>query len=239
MAAKAENAPWQTTGSEKRETVRRMFAEIAPRYDLLNSLMSLSRHRSWRMYAVSVLDLRPGSSALDVCTGTGDFLTPLRNALGPTGKVAGIDFCLPMLLKAREKGVPGELIEGDACRLPIRNECVEAVTVGWGIRNVPDIDAAHREAVRVLKPGGRFVSVDMAIPRNAVWRAGSRIGCRFLPFLGGLFGARRAYTYLPQSTEAFLSRDALKASMERAGLADVGWKDFMFGNICLHWGVKP
>lgn len=239
MATTAEKAPWQAEGTEKRETVRRMFAEIAPRYDLLNGIMSLTRHRKWREFAVSKAGLKPGGRALDVCTGTGDFLVPLRKAVGAQGQLIGLDFCLPMLEKAAEKKAPGFLVEGDACRLPVRNDALHAVTVGWGIRNVPDIDQAHREIVRVLKPGGVFVSVDMAIPRHAVLRLGSKVICGgVLPLLGSLFGARKAYTYLPKSAERFLSREALKESMERVGFKGVGWKDFMFGNICVHWGVK-
>lgn len=240
MATQIENAPWQASGAEKREAVRDLFAGIADRYDLLNSIMSLSRHRRWRVQAVSMLQLKEGDVALDVCSGTGDFLAPLRNSVGKQGIVAGIDFCLPMLQKAREKRVPGALLQGDASSLPVRNQIADAVTVGWGIRNVPDIDGAHREIVRALKPGGRFVSLDMAIPRNGFLRFGSNIVCgKILPLLGSLFGAKRAYTYLPKSTQSFASREELAESMKRAGLAEIGWKDFMFGNICMHWGKKP
>jgi demethylmenaquinone methyltransferase/2-methoxy-6-polyprenyl-1,4-benzoquinol methylase len=239
VKADAERAPWQAKGEQKREAVRQMFAEIAPRYDLLNSFMSLSRHRRWRAYAVRVLGLEEGDTALDVCCGTGDFLSPLRKAVGPSGKLAGLDFCLPMLEKARSKAVGGTLVQGDACRLPVRSGSVNAVTVGWGIRNVPDIDLAHLEIARVLKHGGRFVSVDMALPRNAAVRAASRFVCgACLPALGSLFGLKKAYTYLPKSTEQFASREELADSMRRAGFEEVGWKDFMGGNICVHWGVK-
>jgi len=240
MATQIEKAPWKASGPEKREAVRDLFAKIAPRYDLLNSIMSLSRHRRWRSLAVAKLQLKEGDSALDVCCGTGDFLTPLRNAVGNKGNVVGLDFCLPMLGKAREKSVPGSLLQGDACTLPIKSESVDAVTVGWGIRNVPDIDAAHREIVRVLKSGGSFVSLDMALPRSGLTRAVSGVICgKLLPILGSLFGAKQAYTYLPKSTESFASREKLAESMKSAGLTEVSWKDFMFGNICMHWGKKP
>lgn len=240
MAAKPNDpTPWLAEGQEKRDSVRRMFAEIAPRYDLLNSLMSMKRHQSWRAFAVRQLALREGQATLDLCCGTGDFMSPLRKAVGQSGKVLGIDFCRPMLDVARQKGVPGELALGDAGRIPAREASFDAVTVGWGIRNVPDIDAAHAEIHRVLKPGGRFVSVDMAIPRNGFMRWSSGLVCgKLLPRFGSLFGFKTAYTYLPKSTERFLSREGLKDSMERAGFANVGWKDFMFGNICVHWGVK-
>jgi len=232
--------PWLADGGAKRAAVQEMFAGIASRYDRLNAIMSFSRHHRWRAAAVEKLNLSPGDCALDVCCGTADFFEPLRKAVGVSGKVLGVDFCLPMLSEAKRKAVPGGLVQGDGCRLPVPSESVHAVSVGWGIRNVPDIDTAHTEAFRVLKAGGRFVSVDMAIPRGALVRTGSAImSNRVLPFLGSLFGMRKAYTYLPKSTERFLSREGLVASMERAGFRDVGWKDFMFGNICMHWGVKP
>lgn len=232
--------PWLAEGGAKRAAVQEMFAGIAGRYDRLNGIMSLSRHHRWREIAVGKLDLKGGESALDVCCGTGDFMIPLRRAVGAEGRVFGLDFCLPMLSEAAKKRVPGSLFQGDGGRLPVISEGLDAVTVGWGIRNVPDIDAAHAEIFRVLKPGGRFVSLDMALPRNPVLRWGSRIVCgRLLPMLGSLFGLKTAYTYLPKSTERFWGRDELGRSMVRAGFAGVGWKDFMFGNICMHWGEKP
>jgi demethylmenaquinone methyltransferase/2-methoxy-6-polyprenyl-1,4-benzoquinol methylase len=216
-----------------------MFAEIAPTYDLLNGLMSLSLHRRWRSHAVSLLALQPGDHALDVCCGTGDFMVPLREAVGERGMVAGIDFCLPMLQVARQKRHPA-LALGDACQLPVQSESFQGVSVGWGIRNVPDIDAAHRELVRVLQPGGRFVSLDMARPGNPVVRAVSEfVFNKIVPRLGAMFGKTDAYTYLPKSTQRFWTREQLKASMESAGLVDVRHRDLMLGNICIHWGRKP
>lgn len=217
-----------------------MFAEIAPTYDLLNSVMSLRLHHRWRAFAVKQLNLQQGNGVLDVCCGTGDFMLPLRKAVGEKGKVYGIDFCLPMLQKAQEKHVPGDIGLGDACILPIQTNALNGVSVGWGIRNVPDIDQAHRELFRVLKPGGRFVSLDMANPRNAIIRFFSRLTCdTFLPRLGSIFGKTKAYTYLPKSTQRFMSREELKQSMEKAGFTSVGYKDLFFGNVCVHWGTKP
>jgi len=224
-----------------------MFAEIAPTYDLLNSLMSLSLHGRWRTFAVSLLRLSPGDHALDVCCGTGDFMRPLRKAVGQDGQVVGVDFCAPMLQRAQAKASElaphasgPSLSLGDACQLPIASARFEAVSVGWGIRNVPDIDAAHAEVYRVLKPGGRFVSLDMARPRNPLMRAMSGFVFNTLvPRLGALFGKTQAYTYLPKSTERFWTREQLAASMARAGLADVGHRDLFFGNICVHYARKP
>lgn len=236
----AQRAIWQQEGAQKRGSVRRMFAEIAPSYDALNSIMSLRSHHRWRRNAVAKLELLPGQSALDVCCGTGDFMVPLKSAVGEAGFVAGLDFCTPMLERAQEKLIEPALAQGDACALPIGDETFDAVSVGWGIRNVPDIDAAHRECFRVLKPGGRFVSLDMALPRTKLRRTAARlVSHRIIPWLGRMIGKVEAYTYLPKSTESFRTREELKSSMEAAGFVQVGYRDFMGGNICMHWGRRP
>lgn len=236
----AENPAWLATGDEKSRAVRRMFDEIAPTYDRLNGLMSLSLHHRWRRAAVATLRLRPGDSALDVCCGTGDFLVPLRRAVGPSGHVSGVDFSPAMLALAPTKDRAAVLAVGDACAIPAQSAAFDAVTIGWGIRNVPDIDQAHREAYRVLRAGGRFVSLDCAVPRNPLIRAVARWTGKFvLPSLGKLFGKRAAYTYLPESVERFWDRQRLARSMESAGFVQVSFKDLFFGNICLHFGRKP
>jgi len=239
MAVKTVNPdPWRTSGDDKREAVQSMFAEIAPSYDFANSLMSLRFHHRWRAFAVAQLGLRGGESVLDMCCGTGDFLPPLRRAVGSTGRVTGVDFCAPMLERAGAK-TDASLVLGDGCALPFQSGQFDAVTVGWGIRNVPDIDAAHREICRVLKPGGRFVSVDMAVPESAFVRPFARfVSLRLLPICGAMLGHKQAYTYLPQSTETFLSRQELAESMQRAGFDQVRYHDLFIGTICVHVGQK-
>ncbi len=238
----ANRAIWQEEGVGKRTAVRGMFAEIAPTYDRLNSIMSMRLHHRWRQAAVKKLRLNAGDTALDVCCGTGDFMSPLRTAVGSTGHVFGLDFCLPMLEIAGKKldATQSVLSLGDACQLPIQDQAVDGVSVGWGIRNVPNIDDAHRELFRVLKPGGRFVSLDMALPRNSFLKRVSQfISNKMLPKLGAMFGKSDAYTYLPKSTQTFMSREELAESMRRAGFVDVGHQDLFFGNICIHWGQRP
>lgn len=231
--------PWLAEGDEKRAVVREMFADVAPSYDLVNSLMCLRLHYRWRREAVRVLGLGPGESALDVCCGTGDFLRPLREAVGDEGRVVGVDFCAPMLEVAARKGLGAGLGLGDACRLPVGSGQFDGVTVGWGLRNVPDIGAALEEAHRVLKPGGRFVTLDMARPRSKfVGKVSEWVFHHLVPLIGRVFGKSRAYTYLPKSTLQFLSREEMKAAMERAGFQNVKWHDFFCGNVCMHWGVK-
>lgn len=240
MAAGTQEPIWQAQGEQKRAAVQRMFGEIAPTYDRVNGLISFSLHHRWREFAVSLLKLKPGESALDICCGTGDFLPPLKKVVGSSGKVVGIDFCPPMLAQAHRKFPQIGLSLGDAGRLPVATGAFDAVTVGWGIRNVPDIDAAHREIARVLGPKGRFVSLDMARPENPLLGPISRwVFNTIVPLIGKVFGRHEAYKYLPKSTERFLSRKELADSMCRAGFAEVGWKNLFFGNICVHWGVKP
>jgi len=232
-------AVWETSGAEKRASVQSMFAEIAPTYDRLNGLLSLNFHRKWRGIAVKGLRLTNGGSVADICCGSGDFMTEIRSVVGATGTVVGVDFCLPMLQQADAKRIPGIHL-GDALSLPLQSGKFDAATVGWGLRNVPDIDVAHAEIFRVLRSGGRFASIDMAKPRNPMTRAISKFFFNtFSPLLGKLFGCPTAYTYLPESTERFASREDLIASMQRAGFTDCTFKDLMFGNICIHWGTKP
>jgi demethylmenaquinone methyltransferase/2-methoxy-6-polyprenyl-1,4-benzoquinol methylase len=240
MAGTQPKATWTAEGQEKRDAVQSMFAEIAPTYDLCNSLMSFRLHHRWRAAAVSLLRVSPGDTVLDLCCGTGDFFPPLRRAVGSGGRILGMDFCGPMLAIANRKDAAAGRALADACSLPVVSGSLDGVTVGWGIRNVPDIDRAHAEIFRALKPGRRFVSVDMAQPKGAFLRGVSKFMThRLLPFLGSLFGRREAYTYLPKSTERFMDREALKASMERAGFVGVQYRDRFFGNICIHWGTKP
>ena len=129
---------------------------------------------------------------------------------------------------------------GDACSLPVASGSFDAVSVGWGIRNVPDIDRAHQEAFRVLKSGGRFVSLDMARPKSRLIGKLSETAFHVaVPVLGRLFGKKEAYTYLPKSTHRFMTREQLAESMRQAGFKDVAWKDMMMGNVCAIWGTKP
>jgi demethylmenaquinone methyltransferase/2-methoxy-6-polyprenyl-1,4-benzoquinol methylase len=229
---------WQTVGAEKREAVKGLFGDIAGRYDLLNSAMSLRLHHRWRAEAVRLLAVRPGDTVADICCGTGDFAMPLGKAVGTGGRIVGIDFCVPMLEKAKEKRVPMTLGGGDACSLPLATGAFDAATVGWGLRNVADLDAALAEIRRILKPGGRFVSLDMAKPRNPLVRGASAAAfALFVPALGALVGNREAYKYLPRSTERFATRDEQVRAMKRAGFQEADYKDLFFGNICIHRGV--
>ncbi|MBS1713588.1 MAG: ubiquinone/menaquinone biosynthesis methyltransferase [Armatimonadetes bacterium] len=238
MGSRADKRPWLAEGEDKRAFVRGMFSDIAPTYDLLNSLMSFRLHRKWRTIAVDGLQLKPGDAALDVCCGTGDFLPVLRRAVGQKGRVVGIDFAGPMLDRARGKTRSG-LCLGDACALPVCGASFDSYSVGWGLRNVPSVERALAEAVRVLKPGGRFTSVDMARPKGLAGAVSERVFHTAVPVLGRLFGRTSAYTYLPKSTTVFLEPDAMDDAMRAAGLTDIRHRRLFFGNICVHWGTRP
>ncbi len=231
---------WETQGEEKRTAVQGLFARIAKHYDLVNRLLSFNRDRAWRQIATNKLQLKQGNTALDLCCGTGDFLPPLRKAVGAQGTLVGLDFCAPMLEQASTKDENSQLILGDAGNLPFSDAGFDGVSVGWGIRNVPDIDRTHREIFRVLRSGGRFVSLDCAEPKNLLVRKVTGIGRTILTkMLGVSFGNVQEYSYLNESSKRFKSRDELVASMRDAGFVDVHFQDLMFGNICIHWGTKP
>jgi demethylmenaquinone methyltransferase/2-methoxy-6-polyprenyl-1,4-benzoquinol methylase len=230
---------WELQGERKREGVRQLFSEIAPTYDWFNNLNSAGSHHRWRKEAVAMLGLKGDEWALDLCCGTGDFVRALESSL-PHSHIIGIDNCAPMLDLARQKFPDVQFEEGDACQLPFEDQRFDVVTVGWGIRNTYDIDLAHREIFRVLKSGGRFVSVDMALPKNRFIRIGRNLYSRWvIPFIGRLLRKPAEYTYLGESTDRFLSREQLAISMRKAGFERVCWKDLYFGNICIHFGAKP
>ena len=231
---------WEAQGDERRREVRGMFSAIAPSYDRANAFMSFNLHQRWRKFAAAKLKLKTGDTVLDLCTGTGDFLPIHRTFIGQEGMLIGIDFCAPMLSKAVSKDREATLSLGDACSIPLANNTADGVSVGWGIRNVPDIDQAHQEIQRVLKSGKRFVSIDCAEPESSIIKAATSVlRTPMLGFLGKLMGSSEAYKYLSESTARFKSREELAASMRSAGFIDVHYKNLMLGNICVHWGTKP
>ena len=218
-----------------------MFSEIAPTYDLLNDVICARLHYRWREMAVNGLRLKPGARVLDVCSGTGEFVRSIRKLLGANATVVGVDFALPMLEHAEEKPeAQAHYVLGDALKLPVAEGQFDGVTVGWGIRNVADIDAAHAELFRVLKRGGRFASIDMAVPESKLIRAASNTLFRiFVPLAGRLLGKGRAYSYLHRSVGEFWDRNQLTRSMERAGFGEVAHWNLLMGNVCIFEGVKP
>lgn len=233
---------------EKHAYVQSMFDAIAPRYDLLNSVLSARLHYLWRRVAVREAALPRGGTALDVCTGTGDFAFALARQAGPEGQVIGCDFSRGMLAFADAKqakqqnktAAPVTFEWADAQSLPFADNRFDAATVGFGIRNVADIVRGIREMTRVVKPGGRVIILEFNQPQHPVMaRLYSWYSFHILPRIGGLISGRRAaYEYLPSSVAAFHSRASLAALMEDAGLRDIKISNLTFGIVVIHRGTK-
>ncbi len=231
---------WETQDTEKGVAVHGLFSRIAKDYDVANRILSFNRDKQWRELAVSKLKLSQNDSVLDLCCGTGDFLPVLRAQVGDRGEVVGLDFCEPMIAQASAKDENSLLIVGDACNLPFEDERFDGISVGWGIRNVNNIQLAHAEAFRTLKPGGRFVSIDCAEPKSRFVRSFTGIGRTALTsILGRSLKSKDDYRYLNESSKRFKSRQELVQIMQAAGFSDVQFQDLMLGNICIHWGTKP
>jgi demethylmenaquinone methyltransferase / 2-methoxy-6-polyprenyl-1,4-benzoquinol methylase len=221
-----------------------MFDRIAARYDAMNTVMTAGLHHRWRERAADRAELGPGDSALDVCCGTGDLALELARRVAPGGRVIGCDFSEPMLDLAREKasgeGAGGVRFEwADALRLPYDAERFDAVTVGFGVRNLADLDAGLGEMTRVLRPGGRLVILEITQPRRpplstfySLWFD------RVVPLLGKLAGDTDAYTYLPESVRSFPDPGGLAARMDAAGLSQIRWTVLAGGIVAIHSGIR-
>lgn len=230
---------------EKEAYVEGLFSSIAGKYDLMNSILSLSRHKAWRRFAVSKLDIKPGDRALDACCGTGDFAFELARVVGDEGRVVGVDFSPPMieLAKAKAERLNLRAIEfsvANTCELPFADASFDCVTIGFGVRNLADIDAGIAEMTRVIRPGGKLICLETSQvksrPTRLLWQLCFRV---FSPCAAMLMGANKsAYEYLPKTAKEFLSREELVGKFGDHGLVDVEVIDLMFGAVCLHVGSK-
>lgn len=223
--------------------VRAMFGSIARRYDLMNTVMTAGMHHGWRRAAVTRAAPPSGGRALDVCSGTGDFAFALQDAVGPMGRVTGIDFSRRMLDVAREKaranGKPVEFRWGDATSLDFEDNEFDVATVGFGVRNIPDIQKAFSEMARVVKPGGRVVCLEITQPSREPFQKFYGLWFdRLVPTVGRLVSrGNSAYSYLPSSVRRFPPAGELAAIMETAGLRDVKFQLMAGSIIALHWGT--
>jgi demethylmenaquinone methyltransferase/2-methoxy-6-polyprenyl-1,4-benzoquinol methylase len=215
-----------------------MFTAIAPRYDLMNRLMTFGRDQVWRQTVVRLCALPPAGRLLDVATGTGDIACEALR-LDPTARVIGLDLTREMMLYGRGKG-HFSFTEGDALALPFPANAFDAACSGFMMRNVTDIRAAFAEQVRVVRPAGRVICLEITRPTWPIFRPLFELYFfRLVPLLGGLISGRRdAYTYLPHSTLAFPRPAELARIMESAGLRDVQWQTAMLGTVAIHWGTK-
>jgi len=224
--------------------VNRMFDKVAGQYDTLNSVMTAGLHHRWRERAAQRAGLGPGDSALDICCGTGDLALELAERVMPGGNVVGCDFSEPMLDLAREKasarGAAGVRFEwADALELPYGAERFDAVTVGFGVRNLADLDRGLREMARVLKPGGRAVILEITQPtRPPLSLFFSLWFDRIVPLLGAFSEDSSAYSYLPESVRSFPSPRGLAEKMDRAGFERIRYTVLAGGIIAIHSGAK-
>lgn len=243
-ALEAHAAAAGASAATKRTYVRRIFSEIAPRYDLLNRLLSLGIDRSWRRVALRRLgwDRVPAGTYLDLCAGTLDVGATLIRTAGFGGAVVGADFAEPMLRAGNGKAPRAVLapVVADALQLPIRDDAFDGAIVAFGIRNVADLGAGLREVRRVLRPGARFVILEFSTPRLPLVRASYLFYFHhILPRIGRLIsGHKTAYTYLPRSVANFPETGVLAQAMTDAGFRDVRWETLTFGIAAVHVGTK-
>jgi demethylmenaquinone methyltransferase/2-methoxy-6-polyprenyl-1,4-benzoquinol methylase len=241
-----------TTEADASSKVREMFTQIAPRYDLLNHLLSLQLDRLWRARAAKRLRpvlQRPDALVLDLCCGTGDLALALAHA--GKAQIIGADFAHPMLVRAKEKTVaqappaksaasPMPFFEADALRLPFASASFDLVATAFGFRNLANYEAGLREIYRVLKPGGAIAILEFTEPPEGLWGDFYRwYFCKVLPKVGGLIsGQQSAYTYLPKSVARFFRPSELAALLSTVGYQSVDYRVWTLGTVALHTGLR-
>jgi demethylmenaquinone methyltransferase/2-methoxy-6-polyprenyl-1,4-benzoquinol methylase len=224
--------------------VREMFASIAPRYDLANRVLTGGMDERWRRRAIALLAPAPHARVLDCCCGTGDLVFHLLRT-DPTLAVTGLDFCEPMLERAqlrarREARGSASFVQGDVMAMPFDDNTFDGATMGFSLRNVVDVDRTLREILRVLRPGARFVNLDVSkAPNPAFKRLFDWYFYGVVPVLGGIVGgSRMAYTYLPNSLTHHPNAVQLRERFLRAGFVKADYRPLVGGTIAIHYGTK-
>ncbi|NLC39128.1 MAG: demethylmenaquinone methyltransferase [Clostridia bacterium] len=236
-----------TQGCSNEDCVHQMFSSIADKYDWMNRVMTFGLDNSWRRFAVEKAQLPAGGCALDVCCGTGKITLELAKKAGKKGKVIGLDFCEEML-KVAQVNLSGhplkdriELVQGNAIALPFSDNSFDCATIGFALRNVPDLVKALQEMIRVVKPGGRVVSLELAKPS---WPVFKQIYWLYFDKLVPLMGKFRVgiegpYSYLPNSVKLFPHQKEITRLFSRLGLQQVAYYELTGGIVAVHVGIKP
>ncbi len=232
--------------AEKAGLVRQVFESVAPRYDLMNDLMSGGVHRLWKNALVDVVNPRPGERFLDVAGGTGDIAFRLLKRQGNRPDITVCDINPAMLAVGRDRAVNRGLLKGltwttgDAENLPFPDRSFDGYTIAFGLRNVTDIDKALGEAYRVLRPGGRFYCLEFSKVKSApIGRVYDAYSERALPFFGRIVARdAESYRYLHESIRRFPTQRVLAERMRKAGFANVAWRDMTLGVVALHSGWR-
>jgi demethylmenaquinone methyltransferase / 2-methoxy-6-polyprenyl-1,4-benzoquinol methylase len=237
----------KVTKENKAAYVHNVFSQIADKYDVMNTVLSFQQHKRWRRFAMRHIVVPQGGTALDVATGTGDWAISLAKVVGPSGKVVGVDFVNEMLDVARAKAEKHErlkerieFVHGDAMNLAFQDNTFDVATIGFALRNVPDVLTVIREMTRVVKPGGQVVSLELSKPESYLWRKLYYFYFyRILPKIGALaVGKFEPYAWLPASLTDFPDRKGLEALFRQAGLVDVKSYPLTGGIAALHVGRK-
>jgi demethylmenaquinone methyltransferase/2-methoxy-6-polyprenyl-1,4-benzoquinol methylase len=220
-----------------------MFDAIAATYERVNRVVSLGRDRAWRKAAVAVSRVDTSDVVLDVCCGTGDMIRAFAAHSPPPGIIIGVDFARRMLARGvyPNIGTPIQLLRADGLRLPLRDETVSVISCAFGVRNFQDLHAGLCEMHRVLKPAGRVVILEFALPENPLFRWGYRLYCtKVLPRLAALISRDKsgAYQYLPRSIQTFERREAMAERLRRAGFAAVVATPLNLGGVVIYRGQK-
>jgi demethylmenaquinone methyltransferase/2-methoxy-6-polyprenyl-1,4-benzoquinol methylase len=232
-------------GKTKEKFVHSVFENIAPKYDLMNDLLSFRRHKAWRKFTMKKMQVQPGDTAIDVCCGTCDWTLSIAEE-SKTGDIIGLDFSQNMLsygqnkINASKLKEQIKLIQGNAMELPYEADSFDFATIGFALRNVPDLDQVLREMRRVVKPGGKVVCLELSKP---VWQPFKSIYYfyfqKILPLIGKLVAKRyEQYKWLPQSLVQFPDHKELKLRFEQAGLNHVEVFPLSGGIAALHIGTK-
>ncbi len=229
--------------ADKATRVRAMFDAIALTYERVNRLVSLGRDAAWRRKATAAAGVSSSDVVLDVCCGTGDMIRTFAGQVPAPRLLVGVDFAAEMLACGRYNGIetPVQLVRADALRLPLGDETVNVVSCTFGVRNFEDLRAGLCEMYRVLRPGGRVVILEFALPENPLLRWGYRLYCEsILPRLAVLISRDKtgAYRYLPSSIRTFERRDALAGRLEQVGFTNVRGQPLNFGGVVLYRGEK-